>query len=63
MSLSPDGKSLKTFLLVNHAHGSEHVVLEAVGSVQLEGGLSSAVQYSSVEVSEGIERLGRRGLG
>ena len=39
MSLSPDGKSLKTFLLVNHAHGSEHVVLEAVGSVQLEGGL------------------------
>jgi hypothetical protein len=39
VGLSPDGEPLESLFLVHHTHGSEHVVLEAVSSVELEGGL------------------------
>jgi hypothetical protein len=39
VGLSPDGEPLEPLLLVHHTHGGEHVVLEAVCGVELEGGL------------------------
>lgn len=39
----PDGETLETLFLVHHTHGSEHVVLKAVGTVQLQGSLSCHV--------------------